>query len=245
MNYFRWMMAALASGLGLAVIEARRRGLPPLQALDTALVALASGVLGARAGHVALNWGYFQDHLSRAFQWWRGGLHWQTGLVIGLAAAAIYTRRKHWPTLTILDTLAPGLAFGCALGWLACYVDNCAYGAPVWPGQSLWFLAMDLADTYGIQEPRIPVQLLGAGWAALVGLLLVVRWPPWAGARLALFVCLYSAGMFTLGFVRGDETITLGSLRLDQIIDAAFTVLSAAYLIFRRQAASKPSRGSL
>ncbi len=238
MNYFAWMVLAIAGGLGLTAIEARRRAAPVMQALDVALVALAIGVIGARAGYVAINWNYFANHFDQAIQWWYGGLLWHTGLMSGLVAAVIYARYKHWPARDMLDLFAPGLALGCSLGWLACYTAHCAYGIPVWPGQPVWFLAADLPDAYGLYEPRVAVQLPGAGWSALVAgcLLLIVRHPSFVirhlsfrpGARFALFVCLYSAGMFALGFLRGDEMIMAGGLRLDQWVDIALAIAGAA-----------------
>lgn len=238
MDYTRWMLVALGGGLGLTALEARRRDWPLIPVLDTALIALAVGVLGARAGYVASNWSYFHERLGEAVRWWRGGLLWQAGLVAGLIGALAYARYRRLPGLALLDLSAPGLAFGCALGWLASYSANCAYGVPVWPDQPLWLLAADLPDLYGVSEPRVAVQLLGAGWAALLGCALVSPWPAigsrrpaWPGARLALFVCLYSAGLVALGFLRGDEIARLNGWRLDQALDAGLALASAVMLL--------------
>ncbi len=232
MSYSAWMSLAVIGGLGLTWLQAKRRGLPPAQTLDVALVALAVGVIGARLGYVVLHWVYFQQHFGEAIRWWRGGLDWHSGLMAGLLGTVIYGRYKQLPVRQVLDAYAPGLAVGCALGWLACHTAGCAYGIPVWPDQPLWFLAADLPDSLGIQEPRVAVQLLGAGWAAIVLLgigawLVVGRHGSTPGARFALFMCLYSAGMFALGFVRGDEMTRLGSLRLDQWVDLGLASASA------------------
>ncbi len=246
MGYREWMSAALAGGLGLTVWIARRRRLPVWPTLDTLLVALAVGVLGGRAAYAGLNWAYFGDHLGDALQWWRGGLMWQAGLACGLAGAVAYTRVKRLPLGDALDVCAPGLALGCGLGWLACYTANCAYGAPVWPDQPLWFIAADLPDAYGIREPRAAVQWLGAAWAGMSWLLACGakcaadlrskedRQSLRPGAYFALFVGLYSAGVFALGFVRGDEIAMIGRLRVDQAADASLALAALAYLVYRR-----------
>lgn len=241
MNYTAWMMAALGCGMGVTVWQARRRNLPVTQVVDIALVALAVGVLGARAGYVWRNWDYFYDHLSEAVQWWRGGLDWHPGLAAGVIAAAVYGRWQRLPTLRLLDACTPGLAIGCALGWLACYKAGCAYGLPVWPNEHLWVLAADLPGAYGIAEPRVAVQLIGAGYSLLAlaagrwwfvaragGWLLVDRHSPFVA-----FICLYSAGMFALGFLRGDEMVRLASLRLDQWLDATFTATALVFYALR------------
>jgi phosphatidylglycerol---prolipoprotein diacylglyceryl transferase len=241
MSYFTWMAGALVCGLGLTAYEARRRDLSLIPVFDVVLVALVVGVIGARAGYVGLNWTYFHNHLGEAAQWWSGGLTWHAGFIAGLIGAVLYARHKQLPALAVLDICVPGLAVGCALGWLACYTAHCAYGVPVWPNQPLWFLAADLPDLLGTQEPRVAVQLLGAGWSLLVtGCLLAVGYwglgiRDWPGARFAMFVCLYSLGMFALGFVRGDDMIRLGGLRLDQIVNVILAIAAVTYLILRRK----------
>jgi phosphatidylglycerol:prolipoprotein diacylglycerol transferase len=241
MGYREWMSAALAGGLGLTMWIARRRHLPAWPVLDTLLVALAAGVLGGRAAYVGLNWAYFGDHLGEALQWWRGGLMWQAGLACGLVSAVTYAGVKRLPAGDVLDACAPGLALGCALGWLSCYTAGCAYGVPVWPGEALWLVAADLPDAYGICEPRVAVQWLGTGWAGMSWLLVTGYWvlgtgrrPLRPGVYFALFVGLYSAGLFALGFVRGDEIAMLGRLRFDQAADAVLALVALGYLVYRR-----------
>ncbi|MBN1886572.1 MAG: prolipoprotein diacylglyceryl transferase [Thermoflexales bacterium] len=246
MGYREWMSAALAGGLGLAAWIARRRRLPVWPVLDTLLAALAVGVVGGRAAYVGLNWAYFGEHLCEALQWWRGGLMWQAGLACGLAGAVAYARVKRLPVRDILDACTPGLALGCGLGWLACYTASCAYGAPVWPGEPLWFTAADLPDVYGIREPRVAVQWLGMAWAGMSWLLAYGTQHAASlrskdgkqllqpGAYFALFMGLYSAGVFALGFVRGDEIATIGRLRFDQAADAVFALVALGYIVYRR-----------
>jgi len=50
------MVLALGVGLALTWGAARRAGLPSADVLDVALVAVLVGVIGARAGYVAVNW---------------------------------------------------------------------------------------------------------------------------------------------------------------------------------------------
>ena len=64
MDYSAWLTLALVGGLAITWLGARRAGLPPVAVFDAALVGLAAGVVGGRAGYVALNWSYFYEHLG-------------------------------------------------------------------------------------------------------------------------------------------------------------------------------------
>ena len=46
-----------------------------------------------------------------------------------------------------------------------------------------------------------------------------------SGIRFAVTMTLYSAGMFVLGFTRGDAVPMLGAWRLDQVIDAGIVAV--------------------
>jgi membrane protein implicated in regulation of membrane protease activity len=56
------------------------------------------------------------------------------------------------------------------------------------------------------------------------------RWP-FAGAGSLLYALLYFAGQFFLEFTRGDEAIYLGSLRLAQVLDLALALAAAGALL--------------
>ena len=58
---------ALVTGIVLSIgIGLRRAALRPSTVLDAGLGACLGGVIGARIGHVLLNWAYFADNLERS-----------------------------------------------------------------------------------------------------------------------------------------------------------------------------------
>jgi hypothetical protein len=81
---------------------------------------------------------------------------------------------------------------------------------------------------YGIVAPRWNTPLFGVALAVLVGLvMLACAWRGWArGRRVWLALALLSAGMFALGFVRGDSSPILLNLRADQILDLLILAIS-------------------
>ena len=228
------MALGLGAALALTWMEARRMGLSPIDVLDVALVAVLVGLLAARAGYVVEHWDYFRNHADEIAQVWQGGLLWYTGLAGGACGAATASVRRKLDARAVFDALAPGLMVGAALGWIGCHLAGVAYGREVFPGERWWFLAADLPDIYRLWNPRIATQLLGAGWAALVFAVWAARTQTRLrpGGRFAVTMMLYSAGMFALGFARGDVVPMLVTWRADQVVDAIIVSASVAYILW-------------
>jgi phosphatidylglycerol:prolipoprotein diacylglycerol transferase len=245
------MVLALGAGLALTWGAARRADLPPAGVLDVALVAVLVGVIGARAGYVTVNWDYYRSHTNEIAQVWQGGLVWHSGLAGGVIGAAAASAWRKLDLRAVLSALTPGLMAGVALGWIGCYLAGAAYGREVFPGDRRWFLAADLPDMYGLRNPRFATQLLGAAWAAVCfGMSNVEcrmsngRFAA-SGIRFAVAMMFYSAGMFVLGFTRGDAAPMLGAWRLDQVIDAGIVaagIVSILSSLVVQVAAVKPKR---
>ena len=228
------MALALGAGLLLTWNMARRANLPQGDVLDVALVGVLVGLIAARAMYVWENWAYFRDHTDQMTQLWMGGLSWHGGLIGGAMGAAAFSVWRKLDVRTVFNVLAPGLMAGAALGWIGSYLAGVAYGHEVFPGDFWWFLAADLPDIYGLSNPRFAAQWIGAAWAAIcfsVAMSNVERRMSNTRIRLSSFMqtlALYSAGMFVLGFARGDAVPMLGAWRLDQVMDAIIVVAGVA-----------------
>jgi len=237
------MALALGAGLWLTWLQARQTSPVPSDVLDVAFAAVLLGVIAARATYVAANWGYFSMHTDEIAQIWQGGLTWHGGLAGGLIGAALASVWRKLSIQPAFDALTPGLMAGAAFGWLACYLGGVAYGREIFPGDFMWFLAADLPDIYGLWNPRFSTQLLGAVWAAVclvVALALSRHSLQKPQAKISAFaatIAVYSAGMFVLGFTRGDAVPMIGAWRLDQILDAGIVVVGivCAALVARRR----------
>lgn len=214
-------LGVLVGGM-LVSLEIRRRRMPWLPMVDAALAAGAAGILLGRATYVATNWAYYADRIAEALRPWEGGLAWQGALIGGVVGAATGSRLRRLPVSEVLDVLTPGAAALAAFGWLACHRAGCAWGIETYPGQGLlWRLSLDLPDLYGIREPRVAVQLLGAGWSALLlgGVVIAGRWLRKNGTVFALWVVFQSLGSFGLGFLRGDQVPMMMDWRFDQLMN--------------------------
>lgn len=197
-------------------------------ALDMGLLALAVGLIGARAAHVLANWDYYAEQWLLIFDLRDGGLSWHGGLAAGLLAIALavaWRRPDGAPyALRLRQVLAiflAPLAIALLGGWLACLLAGCAYGLPVAPPQR--FYTPDWPDNHGVLAFRLPSQLLGILLALL--LLLVAR--P-LRRRPGLFLILLGLGSFFISWTRGDLSLSWGPLPAAQWLDLALIVTGAA-----------------
>jgi prolipoprotein diacylglyceryltransferase len=77
------------------------------------------------------------------------------------------------------------------------------------------------------------VQLLGAGWSVVVlaAVILAGRRPRFEGLVFPMWLALYTAGSFGLGFLRADEMVLVADWRADQVTDLALVVIGAVALL--------------
>jgi phosphatidylglycerol:prolipoprotein diacylglycerol transferase len=234
---------ALTLGIGASTVyclfRVRQR---PGPLVDVGLAALVAGLLLARLEHVLLNWNYFAYNVSEALQLNAGGLDWHGALLGALIGGTVVARWRRVNTRDLLDAMTLGLPLMAHAAWYGCWAANCAYGVEVdtlahFPA---WAVS-EAADIYGIAEPRYNTQIFGL-WltGALFLVAVIVLWQGWlAGARFWLILALFSAGMFVIGFFRGDDAPVLNGLRLDQWLDAIVGAVSfqLSALSFWRKAA--------
>jgi phosphatidylglycerol:prolipoprotein diacylglycerol transferase len=235
-SYPALVNAGLLLGAAVTLWRAERRGIDLWSAVDALLVAAVTGLVVGRATYVGVHWDYYAHHVRAAFTLWGGGLQWQGALLGGVAGAAAVSAVRGVSLTQLLDLLTPAAACLAALAWLACFMVGCAWGIEAYPGQGLlWALSLDLPDLYGIREPRVAVQLLGAGWSAvLLGVTLVLeRRLRRNGATFGLWLTLHSLGALGLGFLRGDEVVSVAGWRVDQWANLGLGVVGGVLLLAR------------
>lgn len=224
---------AIIAGAGVGIL---RTDGPRGALVDVCLGALVGGIIGARVGHVLLNWTYFSYNANEIMRIRSGGLDWHGALLGGLAGLWIVTRWHRVSATALLDSLAPALALLAMAGWWGCGTSNCGFGAQVdtlanYPP----LVVAELPDVYGIPAARYNTPLFGVGMGLLVLLLtLAPFWRGWlTGRRFWLVLALLSAGMFAIGFLRADYALMVADLRADQWLDGA--VLAFSLLMLARR----------
>lgn len=223
--YTAVVVVGAAAGLLAAYLflrtRSRRASAPPVF-IDAALLVFVAGWMGARIYHVAVNWDYYSARPDEIARTDLGGLGIRGAFVLGLIVLLIYAAARKISFWHFADAAALGLALGQAIGWAGALVQGANYGV-VSDSQ----IAIDLPDLYGLVEARFPLQPAEIGLFSLlfVALVLVAFQHPRPGTLFLVYLLLASLGEFALGFQRGDDTLTVGTFRIDQVVDAGFLVL--------------------
>lgn len=218
---------ALAVGIlaGLAFTAWRERRYAPPEWLDLWLTVTVTAVFGGRLGFLAANVGYFQERPSELWQIWRGGFNYHAALLAGLLGVWIFCRWRNRPFSNTLHMLAPAWVLAGGFGWLACWLEGCAYGAPAAHTGAAGWLVAELPDAFGVFAMRYRTQALGMIWHAL---LFVLIWRRTAGFWWALLAV--SLGHGLIGLLRGDEAVYLAGLRLDLWLNLLLVLIAALLL---------------
>ena len=226
------MGLGLAAGIGLTYWLEKRDGRerPNWQPdwIEGLIIGLFAGLVGGRIGFVWANISYYQEHLDEIGLVWRGGLSYHGALLAGLLAFWAWSawRRRSFGDYSGL--LAPAFILGSAIGWLACWLEGCAYGRETSPGP----FAADLPDSFGVYGLRYQTQMMGLVLCLLTLLLILLlrrRMRPVALFWTALLVL--AAGRLVVSLMRGDQIPLLGFYRLDTILDTVTLLMALIALL--------------
>ena len=105
---------AVVAALGIAFIEARRRGEATTHVINLALIVVPLGAIGARLYHVIDKWDYYMQNPEMIIG--GRGLGIFGAVVGGAIGLIIYTKLRKLGTLRWLDITVLGLLLAQAIG---------------------------------------------------------------------------------------------------------------------------------
>lgn len=167
------------------------------------------------------------------------------GLVGGSLIAALYCRRHHVPLGRAFDLGIVPVPLALAIGRLGCLAAGCCYGEVTTSP-----LGMYLPDVYGVWAVRYPTQLMSAAVDLLIFVTLIAierRRVPFDGFLALLFVVLFCAKRFTIGFLRETGAPLIGALtwfHLNALIGLSVAGLLIAWNLLRSGEKSAYNNGS-
>jgi phosphatidylglycerol:prolipoprotein diacylglycerol transferase len=160
----------------LARFLARRCGFNGDHFVNAGLLALASGVIGARLSHIlesladpantefARNSHSLRENLWAMLNVSSGGLTFYGGFVLATPILMYYAIRKRIPLLKGMDIIAPCLMIGLAFGRIGCYLNGCCYGeeCTVSWGAAFPYGSNAFVEQYENGEINVPPELTDA-----------------------------------------------------------------------------------
>ena len=223
------------------------RGYDGAIALESLLLVVPSGIVGARLYHVVTEYDRYAGRLTSAVNVWDGGLAIYGAVAGGFVGLLTFCWFRGASPLVLADAAAPGLVFAQAIGRFGNYFNQELFGRP-----------SDLPWAIGIAPENRPVQyadstsfhpafLYEAFWDVLVCLALL-----WAARRFAghakkgdiflLYISLYSIGRFFVETLRADPSFLVGGVIRGNLFVSGVLALSAASILFLRHRTGRPSR---
>jgi len=186
---------------------------------DLVFWAVISGIVGARAFYIALNYPYFMKYPGEIIMVQNGGLAWQGGLILGLIVVLLFIKSKKLPLSRMLDVLVPYLALGQSLGRVGCFLNGCCYGREFAGG--IYFPVHDAT--------LHPTQLyLSVGY--LIVFIILKQYQKFSeipGLTFASYLILASSLRFGVEFFRADHEILFLGLSIFQFV--CFGILLFAF----------------
>lgn len=235
-----WYGILIATAFVIGVLgtmrEARLQDVDDDLYLNLVMACIICAILGARMYYVIFEWDFYSQHPSEIIAVWHGGLAIHGGIIGGMIAALICTKRYHFRLWQIFDIIAPFLILGQAIGRWGNFFNQEAYGYEVSPDVVPWAMFIDGAY-------RHPTFLYESIWDVLGFVLLMVlsrNLKLKEGDITLSYFIYYSLGRVVIESFRTDS-LMLGPLRMAQVISLMFILAAVVIALVRRKKA--PSRG--
>ena len=189
----------------LASSRAEKEGLDSQNVLDLCFYVMISALLGARLLYVIVEYRYFLDSPLEIFKFWKGGLVFYGGLILGVLISLWYLKRNQMPMWKTADLLAPSIALGQSIGRWGCFFAGCCYGKKT---DVTWGIVF--ADPRSLAPLEIslhPTQVYLSLNAVFIFIFLMwlSKRKVFDGQILWSYGILYSIGRFLIEYFRGDD----------------------------------------
>lgn len=98
--------------------------------IDSIIWLLIAGLLGTRFAYILQNIGDYIEEPIKILKIWEGGLAWYGGVILGILAVYLWSKKNKKDFLTTLDLVALGVILGLSIGRWGCFSAGCCYGRP-------------------------------------------------------------------------------------------------------------------
>ena len=234
----RWYGVMIATaflvGLWLAGREGVRKGFAKVIIHDFAFYVIFAGILGARIYFVLFSDPkYFMSNPVKVFAFWEGGLAIHGAIIAGVIVAIWFTWKEKISFWRWVDTLAPSLILGQAVGRIGCFFNGDAHGIPTALPWGLVYSADSPAGQMFPGQPLHPTQL----YEMILNLLIFgVLWKLrkknfFDGFIFLLYAVLYSSIRIFVENFRADKLTYLGGISAAQTMGVAAIAVSIAIIL--------------
>ena len=220
---------AIVIGYLLASGEARRLHLPQDTVIDFLLYAIPLGLICARLYYVAFRFNDYSEDMLSVFNIREGGMAIYGGVIGGLIAARLVSRKHKISMLTLLDVVAPALVLGQGIGRWGNYINMEAYGLRI-AEESLQFFPFAVEIPVGdVWYWHMATFFYEFCWDMFVFVLLMVirNHRRRKGDVFCWYLLLYCSGRTVIEGLRNDSLTFISEfVRISQILSAVAALVA-------------------
>lgn len=202
--------------------------------LESSIVAIIFGTIGARLYYVLFKLSDYLDNPSEIFNLRNGGLAIYGGLILGGLAVWIYSKIRKKDVLNLLDFIVPFVAIAQFFGRFGNFFNLESYGY-----KTESFLRMGLGSGSGYIEvhPMFLYEAL-ANLVIFIFLKIMQNKRKFKGEILLLYCLCYSGFRAILEGLRADS-LMFYNIRVSQILSVIIFIVSLVLLIVNLKKANK------
>lgn len=233
----------ILSAIFLAMREAKRKGMHEDTVLDLCLLIIPCGIIGARLYYVLCELDQYMHNPIEMLYIWNGGLAIYGGVIGGMIAMWLYSKKKKIRFLKLADIMAPGLVLAQGLGRWGNFFNQEAFGLPITNEKLMWFpfaVRIDGPHMFNDAACTNPYHLATffyeSVWCFLVFIFLWVRRKKFKhdGDVFLWYAFLYSFERMFVEGLRGDSLWLIdGVIRISQLLSALMFVGIGLFFIIR------------
>ena len=237
------IIVAVLIGIYASSRVSEKNGVTEEFIMDLVFYLIPISIVGARTYYVIFNFSLFKDDFLSIFKIWEGGLAIYGAVIAAIIFTIFYCHKKKKNVLLVLDTLAPYLILGQAIGRWGNFINKEAHGAMVTLSyfERLPIPKFIVDGMYINGNYYIPTFLYESIWC-LIGflILLIIRKKDkfkHLGILVYSYFIWYGIGRFIIEGMRTDS-LYIGIFRVSQIVSIILIIIGIIgiiYLVRRRR----------
>ncbi|MCB2306441.1 prolipoprotein diacylglyceryl transferase [Clostridium estertheticum] len=227
-GYGLMIMIGILSALCLLSCRSKKEQYNEDNIWDMAILTIICGVIGGKVMYIITDIKEVLQNPSVLKDVGNGFVIY--GAILGgILGIYIYSKKKAWNTLSVLDLLVPSLPLAQGFGRIGCFLAGCCYG-------KVTSLPIGVEFNNSLFAPAnvflIPTQIFSSIFDFMLALFLLWydRRERKKGRVFSLYLIIYSVGRFLIEFLRGDPRGSVSIFSTSQFI--SFFVLIIGILLF-------------
>lgn len=225
--YGIFIATAVFLGTVIALKQSKITGIKEDDLLDLLLYAIPISIIGARLYYVIFSWDLYRDNPIEALNFRSGGLAIHGVLIGAVLTTIIFTKRRKISFWKLVDTAAPSLILGQAIGRWGNYVNQEAHG---YATDLPWGIMVDGVKVH-------PTFLYESIWN--FGVFIFLMWysrkkDHVEGAVFLWYLILYSFVRIFIEQLRTDS-LMFGPIRVAQLISVIIIGVARIFYLKRNQ----------